>query len=356
MENLPKQSTYNYPEEEEFSFIKSYNKRKEDIIYLWKYRFKLIQIGILGLVLGAVTAWFWPVTYTARTTFVVEDAKASGGSLLSGLAGQLGLDIGSLNGGSSGILAGDNVLQLLKSESIIKKALLTPYPGKPDYSLADQYAESYKLKDKWKKFTSENKPVMFPVDTKSYSRLQDSLLQVIIAGINEDELSVNKPDKKLSFFELNATMQNEKLALLFSTRLMQQATDFYIYTKTKSQRTNVQRLQVRADSIGRLLNKKTYSASMANSILLDANPAYPTSNVALELEDRDKLYLSTIYAEILKNLEVSKTMLIQETPTFQVVDQPNYPLKKNKLKYPKTMILFSLALGSLFALFLLLKR
>lgn len=38
----------------------------------------------------------------------------------------------------------------------------------------------------------------------------------------------------------------------------------------------------------------------------------------------------TIYAEITKNLEISKTALIQETPTVQVVDTPELPLKKNE--------------------------
>ena len=151
-------------------------------------------------------------------------------------------------------------------------------------------------------------------------------------------------------------MANEEVAQLFTTRLIDQATRFYIDTKTLRQRTNVNRLQVRADSIGRLLNRKTYSASAANSILLDANPAYPTANVGVELKERDKMVLQTIYAEIIKNLEISRTMLLQETPTFQIVDEPELPLKKNRTGYLKSMVFGGMILGFVYALYLLLFR
>ena len=60
------------------------------------------------------------------------------------------------------------------------------------------------------------------------------------------------------------------------------------------------------------------------------------------------MVLSTIFSETVQNLEVSKTMLAQETPTVQVVDEPELPLKKNKLKYPVAMVA-----GALIGLFLM---
>ncbi len=152
---------------------------------------------------------------------------------------------------------------------------------------------------------------------------------------------------------MRVTTPDEKLSQLFSLYIIDQATQFYIQTKTKAQRINVNTLQARADSIGRLLNRKTYSASAANSILLDANPAYPTANVRTELEQRDKMVLQTIYTEIIKNLEVSRTMLAQETPTFQLVDTPQLPLHKNKIKYPKGIVMGVMLAVALYSLFLL---
>ncbi|MEJ7778648.1 MAG: hypothetical protein WKF68_03575 [Daejeonella sp.] len=342
-----------YPSEPEFSFKKIIADRKKDVKYLLKFKVRFIIAIVVGILGGAAAASYWPVTYTSRLTFIIEDSEASGGSLLAGLAGQFGFDMGGMMGGTSGVLAGENVMALLKSENMIKKTLLTPFPGKKNYSLADKYADSYKLKTKWEKHTKSTSPVMFPVNQDSYNRLQDSLLQDMVLSISEKDLTIGKPDKKLGFFELGVTTRDEKLSQLFSLRIIEKATDFYLYTKTKAQRINVERLQTRADSIGRLLNRKTYSTSAANRILLDANPAYPTANVGVELQQRDKMVLQTIYGEIIKNLEISRTLLIQETPTFQTVDSPELPLKKNQLKYPKGIVLGIILAVVMYSLYLL---
>lgn len=345
----------NYPFEPEFSFKQTIEGQWENVLFLWSKKGKLIAFGIVGAIFGIAYAWLKPITYTSRLTFVVEESKAGGGSLLSGLAGQLGFDLGGLSG-TGGVLAGDNVQQLLRSDKMIKNTLLTPFGDSSTISIADEYAMTSKLSEAWGKKYNDGKPVRFPLDSGNYTRLQDSLLQVIIKRISEKELAVGKPDKKLSFFEATVTMHNEALAQVFTTRLIDQATRFYIDTKTKRQRNNVNRLQARADSIGLLLNRKTYTASEANAVMLDVNPAFPTANVGLELKQRDKLVLQTIYAEIVKNLEISRTMLIQETPTFQIVDEPELPLKKNRTGYLVSIIYGGLITGIAGALYLLLSR
>ncbi|OYY14055.1 MAG: hypothetical protein B7Y69_12290, partial [Sphingobacteriia bacterium 35-40-8] len=79
----------------------------------------LALAAVLGALLGLGYYFLKPVIYTAHITFVVEESKSAGGggSLMSALAGQFGVDIGGLSG-TSGVLAGDNVLQLLKSRSL----------------------------------------------------------------------------------------------------------------------------------------------------------------------------------------------------------------------------------------------
>ncbi|WP_276359529.1 hypothetical protein [Daejeonella sp. H1SJ63] len=345
----------NYPYEPEFSFKKVIGEQWDNVLYLWSRKLNLFVFGIIGALLGITYAWFKPITYTSRLSFVVEESKSGGGSLLSGLAGQLGFDLGGISG-TGGVLSGDNVQQLLRSHKMIKNTLLSPFGDSGSVTIADEYARTAKLSEKWGKKYNNGKPVHFPVGSENYTRLQDSLLQVIIKRISDKELAVGKPDKKLSFFEATVTMHNEALAQIFTNRLIEQASRFYIDTKTKRQRNNVNRLQARADSIGLLLNKKTYTASEANNIILDINPAYPTANVGIELKQRDKAVLQTIYAEIVKNLEISRTMLLQETPTFQIVDEPELPLKKNRTGYLISIIYGGLISGIAGALYLLLSR
>ena len=88
---------------------------KKRVAFLMAHWGILLIMGTLGGLLGGGYAFIKKDTYTAATTFVVEDNKSSGGGIASALAGQFGLDLGGLSGGS-GVLQGDNVLELLKSK------------------------------------------------------------------------------------------------------------------------------------------------------------------------------------------------------------------------------------------------
>jgi hypothetical protein len=175
-------------------------------------------------------------------------------------------------------------------------------------------------------------------------------------SILNGEFEIAKTDKKLGFFEVNVTMKDEKLAQLFCNRMISQSTNFYINTKTQRLRDNVNRLQKRADSIGMILNHKTYAAAAANQNALDLNPAYTATNAKVEVNERDKIVLSGIFTETVKNLEASKTMLAQETPTVQIVDEPELPLKKNHLKYSVAILGGIFLFGLVFGFYKLLTR
>ncbi|MBD1392311.1 hypothetical protein [Mucilaginibacter glaciei] len=343
-----------YPYEPEFSFRKLVNDRLSDVGYILQFKKTLVAVLIAGASLGALTAWLWTPTYTARLTFVVDDAKSSGSAGgLSALAGQFGFNLDGI-GGASGVLAGDNVQELIKSQKLIKKTLLTPYDS--TQTLADKYAAVYKLNKKWLKYSPDGKITRFPTDDRHNTRLQDSLLHEMTTLILSGEFGIAKTDKKLGFFEVNTTMKDEKLAQLFCVRMIKQSTDFFITTKTKRLRNNVERLQHRADSIGQILNKKTYSLSSTNQNLLDLNPAYTNVNANVEVKERDKIVLSTIFTETVKNLEASKTSLAQETPTVQVVDEPEFPLKKNRLKYSIAILAGLVISAIIFSFYTLITR
>lgn len=341
-----------YPYEPEFSFKKLINDRLDDVKYVFQFKKSMALVMVVAAAIGAGVAYKWPVTYTARLTFVIDDAKSGGGGGLAGIASQFGFNLDGI-GGASGVLAGDNVQELLKSQRLIKETLVSPYDSTGKVSLADKYAEVYKLSKKWLKHSKNGQVIHFPVGGKNYDRTQDSLMHEITSLVTGGEFGIAKPDKKLGFFEVNTTMRDEKLAQLFCTRMIKQGTDFFIQTKTGRLRSNVNRLQERADSIGRILNKKTYAAASANQGLLDLNPAYTASNAAVDITEREKLLLSSIYTETIKNLEASKTMLAQETPTVQIVDEPEFPLKENKMKFYSTILMFMIGFAAVYALFLI---
>jgi hypothetical protein len=348
------QENSSYPYEPEFSLKKVFAERITDLKYILQFKKSLALVLILGALAGALAAWLKSPTYTARLTFVVDDSKSmGGGGGLSALAGEFGFNLDGL-GGASGVLAGDNVEELVKSHKLIKATLLTAYDS--TQTLADRYAAVYKLNKKWLKYSAEGKITRFPLNGVNNTRLQDSLIHEMTLLILDGEFEIAKPDKKLGFFEVNTTMKDERLAQLFCNRMIKQSTDFFISTKTKRMRDNVNRLQHRADSIGAILNNKTYAASAANQSLLDINPAYTTANADVEVKQRDKIVLGSIFSETVKNLEASKTMLAQETPTVQIVDEPELPLKKNKLKYYVAISAGILLFAIMFSFYVLLTR
>lgn len=319
---------------DEISLKELIQKLREWFAYLKTQWWKIAIAGIIGGALGFVYAWMQPITYTAKTTFVVEDAK-SGPSLggLASLAGQFGVDVG--GGGGGGLIAGDNILLYFKSESLAREVLLSPWDSVGRQSLADRYIQTHGLKENWAK-NERIGSVSFPVfmDGKHYSRLQDSLLQVIINDhILIKQFGINKIDKKAGFIQLSVTMQDEVLAKVYCDKLVDIAVKRYVALKTERQQKTVDKLQARVDSISNLLNRKT-SASAAlqtAAATMDVNPLYRTNTaVATELTTRDKAMLATVYGEVVKNLELAKFTLSQETPVIQVVDQTKFPLYTKK--------------------------
>jgi uncharacterized protein involved in exopolysaccharide biosynthesis len=48
--------------------------------------------------------------------------------------------------------------------------------------------------------------------------------------------------------------------------------------------------------------------------------------------------LGTIYAEVIKNLELSKTMAAHNEPLIQVIDSPRFPLEKQRSSLIKILL------------------
>jgi hypothetical protein len=317
--------------EDEISLKELIQKVQSIFSFLLKKWYLIFIAATLCSALGILSAWIKPIKYTAGLTFVAEESKSSMSGLAS-LAGQFGVDIGGSSG--SGVFTGENILMFLKSETLIRETLFTPYSESGTETLADKYAEVYKYKKAWAKNPKIGNIDFSKYVDKNLPRKEDSLLQVLIADVSK-EYTVDRNNKKATFIEVTTTTRDEAFSKLFTERIVKTGTEWYIQTKTKVKAANVALLQKRADSLGALLNANTYSAAAAQQPLVDVNPALRTAPVGAEIATRNKLMLSTIFGEVVKNLEMAKFALSQETPVIQVVDRPYYPLvrvKESKLK------------------------
>jgi hypothetical protein len=317
-------------DENDVSFRDIFSNMRSALLHLMRRWWVILILGVSGAAIGIWYASSKPDTFTAKLSFILEEGKGGGGGLAS-LAGQFGFDLGGITG-NNGPLSADNITLFLTSSSLTEETLLTRYDSAGKYSLADRYAEVTGLKKAWKKNKKIGTEVFFPERRLvPYSRLQDSLLQILIEEVSKKNVVISKPDRKASFIEVFTTMRDESLSKYYCERLVNAALSRYIDIKTNRQSTNVNRLQRRADSIYYLLNRKTYSSAAAQERVLDINPALRSmAAVPTEVISRDKVMLGTLYGEIVKNLEISKVALNQETPMIQVIDNVRLPLKRKQ--------------------------
>ncbi|NML35834.1 lipopolysaccharide biosynthesis protein [Chitinophaga sp. G-6-1-13] len=331
-----KQNAAILKQEEEFTLRDLILKIQVWLKYLVGKWLILIFVGLAGAAAGFFYAFKQKANYVGELTFVLEDSKSGGLGGYANLASQFGIDLG--GGASSNFFSGENIMGFLVSRLMIEKTLLHPIKvnGKA-ISLADFYMDFNEMKKAWGKNPDLAK-ISFPVtnDRSNFTLLQDSVLNVIYSTIVKKNLKIGKPDKKYSFIAVTCTTPNELFSKEFTTQLVDEATRFYVATKLKRSKTNVDKLQASADSLEILLNKKTYSAAAAQDI--NMNPARRVATVGSELDLRDKMMLQTIYGEVIKNLEISKMSMEGETPVIQIIDSPILPLKKEKLSKLKAMI------------------
>lgn len=322
--------------------------------YLWQRKIWIILFTLIG---GGAGFWQAVTTkpgYSAELTFVLEESSSSPLGAYSGLASQLGLDLSS-SGGSS-LFAGDNIMEFIKTRLIVEKALLSPivYHNK-EMTMAECYIEFSGFRKPWSELTPAFN-VSFPLDSDRavFSRSQDSVLNFIQGKIVKKNIKIEKVDKKLSFISVQVVSPVEVFSKYFTEALVNEAIDFYTNTKTKRTRTNVDRLQSQADSIKILLNRKTYSAAVLQDF--NANPAKQVASINTEFALRDKMVLQTMYGEIVKNLELSKMAMEQETPVIQIINTPIFPLEIKKLGKLKAIVIGAFLGGFFTTLIILMSR
>lgn len=331
-------------------FIQKFGLLSRFLISKWLI---ISLFAIIGGSVGVFYAITKPISYLSEVTFVVEDNKSGGSSLMS-LAGQFGFDIGS--GGGGGIISDDNIMLFLKSENLCRETLLSSIIATDSTTFADRYASFYGYRKIWVEKNLISKDELIFSGKGQLSRTKDSLLQMLIQNILQKELFVVKPDKKSSFVQVQVLMRNESLAYYFSKKIVELASKRYVDSKTRLKLANVNLLQSRADSLGKLLENKTYKAASNQQALIDVNPAIRSANVSSEISAREKTMISSIFSEVVKNLEISKTVLSQETPVIEIVNESYLPLKKSVLSKSKSFITGFVIGGFLIALILIFKK
>lgn len=341
---------------DEISIKELIQKIQEWIAYLKTQWILIIGIAALGGIIGFVYASFQKPSYLARTTFVLEEDKGGGGlGGAMGLASSFGFDLG---GGGGGLFTSSNIIELMKSRLVVEKTLLNPVQvaGK-EISLADYYIQINKLNEGWSK-----KPALaninFPVnaDRTKFSLQQDSILYGISSGLTKNSLVIAQKDKKVSIISLTVKSENELFSKFFCEQLLKETSDFYIETKSKKSRLNVDILQHQADSIRAELNGAITGVATASDNVYNLNPAYNVKKTPGTRRQVDVQANTAILTQLVAQLELSKVSLRKETPLVQLIDRPILPLEKDKVGRLKSLVLGGFLAGFLIVLYLIFSK
>ena len=341
---------------DEISLRELIEKGKEWYAYLlsqWKI---ILLAGIIGACLGLAYSFIKKPIYTATLSFALEDEKGGGGlGGALGLASSFGIDLG---GGGGSIFTGSNLTELFKSRAMVEKTLLSPVVLDGNtVSLAEMYIQNNKWRDKWK-----DKPklsaLQFLPDTKRkyFTREHDSILGVMYQDLSKTGLSVGQKDKKISIITIDVNSTNELFSKYFTEALVKEVSDFYVTTKSKKARMNMDILERQTDSIRRELNGAITGVAVANDNTFGLNPAMNVRRAPSARRQVDVQANTAILTELVKQTELAKVTVRKETPLIQVIDQPILPLKKEKFGKAKGIIIGGFLAGFLIVFWLIVRR
>ena len=343
--------------EDQISLKELIIKLKDWYTYLlsqWKI---IIIAAIIGSSIGLVYAFIDKPIYTATLSFVLEDEKSGGGGLNGalGLASQFGIDVG---GSAGGIFTGTNLLELFKSRRMVEQTLLKPVSvdGKT-ISYAEWYIQIVQWRMAWtKKEGYQNIQFLPNANRTNFTRVQDSIMEVMYADLSKSGLVVSQKDKKVSIISVEVKSMDELFAQSFTEAIAKEVSDFYVETKSKKANMNMAILQRQTDSIREELNGAITGVAVANDNTFGLNSALNVQRVPSARRQVDVQANTAILTALVQQTELAKVTLRKETPLIQVIDRPIIPLKKEKFGKAKGILFGSFLAGFLVVLGLVVRR
>jgi uncharacterized protein involved in exopolysaccharide biosynthesis len=305
----------------------------DTISFFRKHWKKFIVLPFVAAMAGLAYDYFEKPAYESKLTFSI-DAESTGGTLSTAmnLASQFGLGFGS----TQSMFDGDNIIEIMKSRSMNEKVLLTSAQwNNKEVTLADFFMEMNGYKKK-KRLAS----VSFPVgaDKSKFSYLQDSLLYVISKQLIKNGLTVSRPDKRLSIFEVKVRTKNEKFSKLYTERLVDITSKFYVEITSKKDKETLDILEQRVASIK---NEVSHSIdNRAYNIDVNLNPAFSQPQTPAYKQQYNIQAYSDAYREMFKNLEIARYKYLKKIPLIQIIDNADYPMNKIKLGKLYATLLF----------------
>lgn len=340
----------------------------QETIKLFLSKWKMvILLGVVFGVIYTLLALSKPVYFSEKLTFMMDEK--SGNDIP-------GLDIiGNLFGGGKG--GDDNIgkiLELFESKKIIHNMLFQKMTmnGNTDF-VANQMLSFYtvdKLADGYKKYgilqgwpdqLRSQKDFRFKhASIDSFTNNENLFLRLLFDKINGNvnygipTLLTSDLDAESGIMTIHMKSMNEDITIGVLENVYEQLSQFFIDRTIEKQLKTFNIVKEKRDSILGELKVKEY----ALADFKDRNRNLVTVKGYLDQLrlERDVTILNVMYAEVIKQLELTDFSLRNKTPIVQTIDVPRRPIFPNTPSLSKSFIIGAFIGAVLALLFVFLKH
>lgn len=318
-------------------------------------------LGILFAVLASTT----PIKYSEKLTYMMDEK--SGESLP-------GMDlIGNLFGAKNQDTNLGKILELFASRNIIHKTLFDTISidGKNDF-IANHILDKYTVEElvgdykalgfyyleKWPKRLLANPDFRFSSsDTDSFGENENLYLNLIYNLVNGNpnaripRLLSSELDEDSGIMTISMKSDNQDITLGILNNIYIRLSDFFIEKSIEKQQKTYDIMKEKRDSVIGVL--KTVEYQLAD--FKDSNRNLETVKGYLkELRlEREVAIHNVMYAEVVKQLEVTDFSLKNKTPVVQVIDFPRRPIIPTVVSWKVAFVKYSMLGGVLMSILLM---
>ena len=327
-------------EEEGLSLIDMINSLKDFLAELKKKWLLVSFIVCISAVGGLLYSLQSKPKYIATSSMMLESSKG-GGSMSGALA--LASQFGLMSGGSSAVINEDKLIEIIKAETIIKTALFrsATINAKSDM-LANHFIDVFGYKERWAKDDSL-KDFRFVNSKENLNVNENSVLKLFYGQITKDFLVIDK--SKSGIITVTTKTNSELFSKYLNQYLVEAVTSFYINRITEKGRKNIEMIEGRVDSIALALKDAEFTLARWKD---GSQQLVKAQGMMAEMRLRRNVEVcNSIYIEGVKQLEISKFALLEQTPFLQIIDQPTLPLNSVGVVSPVRGIAVGFMIGCL---------
>lgn len=326
---------------------------KQIFVFAFKKWKVLLFFGFMGGVFGYVYASFQKPVYHAKLSFLLNENEQTPSLNLSSLAGLAGISGGSNNGNVNE----EKLLFIANSRYLLGTAILQEAQiAGSKKMMVNHYIDIFNLTGSFKSDTGLQGFTYFTHNsledlTYGENKVMDRILKEITEG-RQFTVDSKKRSGIVSqgsgIIILEYKSLNELFAKNFIEILYENLSKYYTNKTIQRQLKNYALIKGRSDSIREVLyTKENYQATLSDN---NIGLIRMQGRIEMERTKREIEMLSLMYGEIMKNLEVARFALDNQTPVFQLIDNPTFPLEKKKVSRLNTTVI-CVILASILAFF-----